>query len=100
MYIGRYIFLLLFSCSLLMGKPSQKGQIHYTGDMRADLLMNSFPKDTLEVNKDVMGKRSPYIAVAASALLPGAGQAYAGNWWMAAGFFIAEAAGVTATLYF
>ncbi len=68
--------------------------------MRADLMMNSFPVDTLTPNKNAVGKKSPYIAAGASALLPGAGQAYAGNWWMAAGFFTAEVVGVTATLYY
>ncbi|HZV12348.1 MAG TPA: hypothetical protein VFA55_03970 [Candidatus Kapabacteria bacterium] len=99
MFIARYLFLLLFSSTLLLGGQSQKERIHYTGDMRADMLMNNFQKDTV-VMTEIGGGKSPYIASLASALLPGAGQAYAGNWWMAAGFFVAEAVGVTASLYY
>lgn len=70
-----------------------------SGNPGLDLMRTSTLADSVQTTSGMQKKSGPY-ATLASALFPGAGQAYLGNWWRAAAFFTAEVVGVTATLVY
>jgi hypothetical protein len=71
-----------------------------TGHLRTDLvgqadLWDSPPEQTGSGSEHPEGWRSPWLAGGLSAIIPGSGQIYAGNWWKAAIFLAIEAAAIT-----
>ena len=70
-----------------------------TGNLSVDLLQRTDINDS--IRSEVRGPRkSPLVAVLASALVPGAGQAYVGNWLHAAAFFVADVLGIAVAMHY
>ena len=72
------------------------GQVVLTGNARLDLLSSLgsvFVMDSLTGRKHDFNaeKKSPLLAGALSLAIPGAGEYYAGSYWRAGGFILAEA---------
>ncbi len=86
-------------CLSVIGAASAHDSRPMSGNPGIDLMQETALSDTLQ-SQTVHQKKSMLLAIGASAILPGAGQAYVGNWWRAAAFFTAEVAGVTAALVY
>jgi hypothetical protein len=71
-----------------------------SGHVRTDLvgqsdLWDAPPQETGHPPEHPEGWKSPWLAGGLSALVPGSGQIYAGNWWKAAIFLAIEAVAIT-----
>ena len=96
MNLLRFIGLAML-CSSLAGAAHAGDPPAFSGNPGIALLQRTELSDTVQT-QSVHQKKSMLLAIGASAILPGAGQAYMGNWWRAAAFFTAEVVGVTAAL--
>ena len=93
---------ILFS-TFSFSQVEESSKLELTGNLYADskIISNSHP----ELNRNLMaddlpGKKSPVLSGVLSAILPGAGQVYNEDWWIAGIFVAVEAALiVTAVTY-
>lgn len=85
--------------SALLNKEEQK---QFSGILSEDtkLALDMFEEKTSQAAGTVSGKKSPVLAGLMSAVLPGAGELYAGSYWKALAFVAVEAAAVTANIYY
>jgi hypothetical protein len=98
------IFSLTIICStLLFSQVSESNKLNLTGNLYADskIISNSYP----ELNRnpmadDLPGKKSPVLSGVLSAILPGAGQVYNEDWWIAGIFVAVEAALITTAVVY
>ena len=89
--------------ALSFSQVEENSKLELTGNLYADskIISNSY----LELNRnpmtdDLPGKKSPVLSGVLSAILPGAGQVYNEDWWIAGVFVAVEAALiVTAVTY-
>jgi hypothetical protein len=98
------LFSLIFLLTTLsFSQENESIKLELTGNLYADskIISGSFP----ELNRnpmadDLPGKKSPVLSGVLSAILPGAGQVYNEDWWIAGIFVAVEAALiVTAVTY-
>jgi len=91
---------ILFS-ALSFSQVEENSKLELTGNLYADskIISNSY----LELNRnpmadDLPGKKSPVLSGVLSAILPGAGQVYNEDWWIAGIFVVVEAALITTAI--
>jgi Family of unknown function (DUF5683) len=93
---------ILFS-ALSFSQVEENSKLELTGNLYADskIISNSYP----ELNRnpmadDLPGKKSPVLSGVLSAILPGAGQVYNEDWWIAGIFVAVEAALITTAVVY
>ncbi|MCU0415241.1 MAG: DUF5683 domain-containing protein [Ignavibacteriaceae bacterium] len=93
---------ILFS-TLSFSQVNESSKLQLTGNLYADskIISNSYA----ELNRnpmadDLPGKKSPVISGVLSAILPGAGQVYNEDWWIAGIFVAVEAALITTAVVY
>jgi Family of unknown function (DUF5683) len=82
---------------------NESSKLQLTGNLYADskIISHSYP----ELNRnpmadDLPGKKSPVLSGVLSAILPGAGQVYNEDWWIAGVFVAVEAALITTAVVY
>jgi hypothetical protein len=91
------VLIVLFSGLCLTANAADRP--HLSGNLSVDLMERAPSPDTA-TRESGAPKKSVPRAVLYSAIVPGAGQAYVGNWWSAAAFFSAEVLGLTAAIMY
>jgi hypothetical protein len=93
---------ILFS-TLSFSQVNESSKLQLTGNLYADskIISNSYA----ELNRnpmadDLPGKKSPVLSGVLSAILPGAGQVYNEDWWIAGIFVAVEAALITTAVVY
>src|SRR3990170_7955389 len=94
--------IILFS-TLSFSQENESSKLELTGNLYADskIISNSYP----ELNRnpmadDLPGKKSPVLSGVLSAILPGAGQVYNEDYWIAGIFVAVEAALITTAVVY
>jgi hypothetical protein len=93
------IFLLIYYSSALFSQSIEEHNFKLTGNLHFDskVLFNIYPViDSIEVSLETPSKKNPLLAGLFSAIIPGAGQVYNNDWWIA-GVFVAVEAALIAT---
>jgi len=97
--ISSVLFIILFIFSLnLIAQTDVENKIVLTGNLRTDskILFDAVPQQqSIQVVDDIPGKKTPVIAGLLSAVIPGAGQFYNGDYWITGIFVALEAAFIT-----
>jgi len=98
------LFPLIFLLTTLsFSQENESIKLELTGNLYADskIISNSYPElNRNPIADDLPGKKSPVLSGVLSAILPGAGQVYNEDWWIAGVFVAVEAALiVTAVTY-
>lgn len=101
MKIFKIFFLILIFAAATFAQDNFDRSIELTGNLYADskIISGTYP----ELNKnpmadDLPGKKSPVLSGILSAILPGAGQVYNEDWWIAGVFVAVEAALITTAI--
>ncbi len=97
------IFFLLIFPAITFGQEAAENKLELTGNLYADSKIISYSYPELNRNPmadDLPGKKSPVVSGVLSAILPGAGQVYNEDWWIAGIFVIAEAALITTAVVY
>ena len=97
------ILLTLFVSAFTFGQDEMNDQIQFTGSLHADskIIMNSYSElQSKPMADDMPTKKSPVLAGVLSAIIPGAGQIYNEDYWVAAAFVVVEAALVTTAIVY
>jgi len=95
------VIIILSSVSFSQVNESSKLQL--TGNLYADSKIISYSYPELNRNPmadDLPGKKSPVLSGVLSAILPGAGQVYNEDWWIAGIFVAVEAALITTAVVY
>lgn len=99
----KIFFLLLIFSAITFGQEDVNNNLELTGSFYADskIISSSYP----ELNRnpmadDLPSKKSPVLSGVLSAIIPGAGQVYNGDWWIAGIFVVAEAALITTAVVY
>jgi hypothetical protein len=94
---------IIFISTLSFSQVNESSKLQLTGNLYADskIISNSYP----ELNRnpmadDLPGKKSPVLSGVLSAILPGAGQVYNEDWWIAGIFVAVEAALITTAVVY
>ena len=89
--------------AISFSQVNESSKLQLTGNLYADskIISNSYP----ELNRnpmadDLPGKKSPVLSGVLSAILPGAGQVYNEDWWIAGIFVAVEAALITTAVVY
>jgi hypothetical protein len=85
------------------GQTEINNQIELTGILYTDskIIMNSYSElSSNPIADDLPSKKSPVLSGVLSAIIPGAGQIYNGDYWIAAAFVAVEAALVTTAVVY
>jgi len=89
--------------AISFSQVNESSKLKLTGNLYADskIISNSYP----ELNRnpmadDLPGKKSPVLSGVLSAILPGAGQVYNEDWWIAGVFVVVEAALITTAVVY
>jgi len=97
-----FLLVIIFS-ALSFSQVNESGKLQLTGNLYADskIISNSYP----ELNRnpmadDLPGKKSPVLSGVLSAILPGAGQVYNEDWWIAGIFVAVEATLITTAVVY
>lgn len=97
-----FSLVILFS-TLSFSQVNESSKLELTGNLYADskIISNSYP----ELNRnpmadDLPGEKSPVLSGVLSAILPGAGQVYNEDWWIAGIFVAVEAALITTAVVY
>jgi len=93
------ILLTTFSLS----QENENIKLELTGNLYADskIISNSYPELSRNpMADDLPGKKSPVLSGVLSAILPGAGQVYNEDWWIAGIFVAVEAALITTAVVY
>lgn len=96
-------FLLIIFSAICFGQADLQNDIEFTGSLYADSKIISSGYTELYRNPiadDLPGKKSPVLAGIFSAILPGAGQVYNEDWWIAGVFVVVEAALITTAVVY
>jgi len=96
------LFSVLFS-AFAFAQNEMNDQIQFTGSLYADskIIMNSYSElQSNPMADDMPSKKSPVLAGVLSAIIPGAGQIYNEDYWVAAAFVVVEAALVTTAIVY
>ena len=100
------LFILLisfFSVGIIFGQSDIDNKIGLTGSLYADSKIiqdNYFELSKNSMADDLPSKKSPVLSGVLSALIPGAGQIYNEDYWIAAAFVVVEAALVTTAVVY
>jgi hypothetical protein len=99
----KIFFLVIFFSALSFSQVNESGKLQLTGNLYADskIISNIYP----ELNRnpmadDLPGEKSPVLSGVLSAILPGAGQVYNEDWWIAGIFVAVEAALITTAVVY
>ena len=98
----KYLALLILffnSTSEIFSQAIEDANFRLTGNLHLDsqiLLDNYSFTDSIEVSLDSPSKKDPLLSGLFSAIIPGAGQVYNNDWWIA-GIFVAVEAALIAT---
>lgn len=100
--------LILFALIILLSIPvfsqkSSESSIELTGSLYADsrIILHTYTqKNQTPMLDEVLGQKSPVLAGVLSAILPGAGQVYNEDWWIAGIFVAVEAALITTAVVY
>ena len=99
-----FIFLIsIFSIRIIFGQSEIDNKIGLTGSLYADSKIiqdNYFELSKNPLADDIPSKKSPVLSGVLSALIPGAGQIYNEDYWIAAAFVAVEAALVTTAIVY
>jgi hypothetical protein len=85
------------------GQSEINSQIELTGSLHTDskIIMDSYAElSSNPMADDLPSKKSPVLSGVLSAIIPGAGQIYNGDYWIAAAFVAVEAALVTTAVVY
>jgi len=95
--------MIIFISAVSFGQANESSKLQLTGNLYADskIISNSYP----ELNRnpmadDLPGEKSPVLSGVLSAILPGAGQVYNEDWWIAGIFVAVEAALITTAVVY
>jgi len=97
------ILLSLIVSAFTFGQDEMNDQIQFTGSLHADskIIMNSYSElQSNPMADDMPTKKSPLLSGVLSAIIPGAGQIYNEDYWVAAAFVAVEAALVTTAIVY
>jgi len=99
----KIFFLVILFSALSFSQVNESGKLQLTGNLYADskIISNIYP----ELNRnpmadDLPGEKSPVLSGVLSAILPGAGQVYNEDWWIAGIFVAVEAALITTAVVY
>jgi hypothetical protein len=99
----KIFFLLILFSTFSFCQGNESGKLELTGNLYADskIISNSYP----ELNRnpmadDLPGKKSPVLSGVLSAILPGTGQFYNEDYWIAGVFVVIEAALITTAVVY
>lgn len=103
MKMTKIFFLFLLISAFSFGQEVTNNKLELTGSFYADskIISSSYP----ELNRnpmadDLPSKKSPVLSGVLSAILPGAGQVYNEDWWIAGVFVVVEAALITTAVVY
>jgi hypothetical protein len=103
MKFNKLISLIFLLSTLSFSQVNESSKLQLTGNLYADskIISNSYP----ELNRnpmadDLPGKKSPVLSGVLSAILPGAGQFYNEDYWIAGIFVAVEAALITTAVVY
>ncbi|MBK9099623.1 MAG: hypothetical protein IPM14_16240 [bacterium] len=97
----KIFFLLLMISAFAFGQEITNNKFEFTGSLFADTKIISRTYSELTSNPmadDLPGKKSPVLSGVLSAIIPGAGQVYNEDWWIAGIFVAVEAALITTAI--
>jgi len=103
MKTAKIIFLILMFSAISFGQEAVNNKLELTGNLYADskIISHSYPElNRNPIADDLPGKKSPVLSGALSAILPGAGQFYNEDWWIAGIFVAVEAALITTAVVY
>ena len=101
--IAAIILLSIFMIGLDFAQTENENKIELTGSLYADskIIQDSYYElNSNPLADDMPSKKSPVLAGVLSALIPGAGQVYNEDYWIAAAFVAVEAALVTTAIVY
>jgi len=93
----------VFSVGLIFGQSEVDSKIALTGSLYADskIIQTSYSElSTNPLADDMPAKKSPVLSGVLSAIIPGAGQIYNEDYWIAAAFVAVEAALITTAVVY
>lgn len=97
------IIISVFTAQFTLSQVEENDKIELTGNLHADskIILSGYSQlNSNPLADDLPGKKSPVLAGVLSAILPGAGQFYNEDYWVAGVFFIVEAALVTTAVVY
>lgn len=97
------IIISLLVCTVSFSQNEMNNKIEFTGSLHADskIILNSYSElQSNPLADDMPSKKSPVLAGVLSAIIPGAGQVYNEDYWVAAAFVVVEAALVTTAIVY
>jgi hypothetical protein len=100
--INLFSLIILISIPVL-GQATTENNFELTGSLYADskIILSMYAEPNKNpMADDLPGKKSPVLAGVLSALLPGAGQVYNEDWWIAGIFVAVEAALITTAVVY
>ena len=103
MKFSKIFWLIFFLSTLSFSQVNESSKLQLTGNLYADSKIISYSYPELNRNPmadDLPGKKSPVLSGVLSAILPGAGQVYNEDWWIAGIFVAVEAALITTAVVY
>lgn len=103
MKFNKIFSLIFFLSTLSFSQVNESSKLQLTGNLYADSKIISYSYPELNRNPmadDLPGKKSPVLSGVLSAILPGAGQVYNEDWWIAGIFVAVEAALITTAVVY
>lgn len=97
------VVILVIASQLSYSQSDEKGNLKLTGNLYTDskIIFNNYSGlSSNPMADDLPGKKSPALSGVLSAILPGAGQVYNGDWWIAGIFVAVEAALITTAIVY
>lgn len=97
------ILISLFISSILYSQERINENLELTGNLDTDskIIQSTYAPNTVNsMADDLPGKKSPVLSGVLSAILPGAGQVYNGDYWIAGIFVAVEAALITTAVVY
>jgi len=101
--ILQIILFSFFSIGVIFSQSENNNKIELTGSLYSDskiMIDNYSELSSNPMADDLPSKKSPVLSGVLSALIPGAGQIYNGDYWIAAAFVAVEAALVTTAVVY
>jgi hypothetical protein len=103
MKTSKIFTMVIFLSALSFGQVNENGKLELTGNLYADskIISNSYAELSRNpMADDLPGKKSPVLSGVLSAILPGAGQVYNEDWWIAGVFVVVEATLITTAVVY
>jgi len=97
------IFLSFSIASFAFSQEKMNGKLDLTGNLYTDskIIQSTYTPNTINpMADDLPGKKSPVLSGVLSAIVPGAGQVYNGDYWIAGIFVALEAALITTAVVY